>query len=215
LPARILIVDDHRVVIEGIKVVLRNYPEFEVVGEALDGYQAVKQVRSLRPDIVIMDICMPHLSGIEATYQIKRLAPEIRIIIFTMYSDKEYVTELLKVGISGYVLKERCLSELILAINAARQGGTYFNAISPILSIHMQELEKARSDKNGFERLSMREREVLKLLGDGKSTKEIATQLYISPKTVESHKYNIMEKLDVRTIAGLTKIAIKKKLTQL
>ena len=215
MPARILIVDDHRVVIEGIKVVLRNYPEFEVVGEALDGYQAVKQVRSLRPDIVIMDICMPHLSGIEATYQIKRLAPEIRIIIFTMYSDKEYVTELLKVGISGYVLKERCLSELILAINAARQGGTYFNAISPILSIHMQELEKARSDKNGFERLSMREREVLKLLGDGKSTKEIATQLYISPKTVESHKYNIMEKLDVRTIAGLTKIAIKKKLTQL
>lgn len=215
MPTRILIVDDHRVVIEGIKVVLRNYPEFEVVGEALDGYQAVKQVRSLRPDIVIMDICMPHLSGIEATYQIKRLAPEIRIIIFTMYSDKEYVTELLKVGISGYVLKERCLSELILAINAARQGGTYFNAISPILSIHMQELEKARSDKNGFERLSMREREVLKLLGDGKSTKEIATQLYISPKTVESHKYNIMEKLDVRTIAGLTKIAIKKKLTQL
>jgi len=203
------------VVIEGIKVVLRNYPEFEVVGEALDGVQAVKQVTSLRPDIVIMDICMPHLSGIEATYQIKRLAPEIRIIIFTMYSDKEYVTELLKVGISGYVLKERCLSELIFAINAARQGGTYFNAISPILSIHMQELEKARSDKNGFERLSMREREVLKLLGDGKSTKEIATQLYISPKTVESHKYNIMEKLDVRTIAGLTKIAIKKKLTQL
>ena len=215
LPTRILIVDDHWVVIEGLKVVLRNHPESKVVGEAFDGVQAVKQVTSLRPDIVIMDICMPHMNGIEATRQIKRLAPEIRIIVFTMYSDKEYVTELLKAGISGYVLKEIPLSGLILAMNAVRQGGTYFNTISTILLTHMQQLDKTRSDKNSFERLSMREREVLKLLADGKSIKEIASKLCISPKTVESHKYNTMEKLDVRTIAGLTKIAVKKKLTQL
>jgi len=187
-----------------------------VVGEALDGVQALKQVRSLRPDIVIMDISIPHMNGIEATRQIKRLAPEVRIIIFTMHSNKEYIIEVFKTGVSGYVLKEKPLSELILAIKVAKEGGTYFSTTAPtILSKHLRNLEQAKRHKADFESLSMREREVLKLLADGKSTKEIATQLCISPKTVESHKYNIMEKLGVRTMADLTKVAIRKKLIQL
>ena len=202
-------------VIEGIKAVFQGHPEFEVVGEALDGVQALEQVRSLRPDIVIMDISMPHMNGIEAARRIKRLAPDVRVIIFTIHSNREYIIELLKVGISAYVLKESPLSELILAVKAAKEGGTYLNPVVAAQLIHEQELEEAGNDKDGFEQLSMREREVLKLLADGKTVKEIAGQLCISPKTVESHKYHIMTKLGVRTIAGLTKIAIKRELIQL
>ncbi|MCW7076865.1 MAG: response regulator transcription factor [Candidatus Syntrophoarchaeum sp.] len=212
---KILIVDDHQIVIEGIKGALKDYPELDVRGEALDGVQALEQVRSLRPDIVIMDICMPHMNGIEATRRIKRLAPDVRVIIFTIHSNRKYIIELLKVGISAYVLKESPLSELILAVKAAKEGGTYLNPVVAAQLIHEQELEEAGNDKDGFEQLSMREREVLKLLADGKTVKEIAGQLCISPKTVESHKYHIMTKLGVRTIAGLTKIAIKRELIQL
>ncbi len=203
-------------VIEGIKAVFQGHPEFEVVGEALDGVQALEQVRSLRPDIVIMDICMPHMNGIEAARRIKRLAPDVRVIIFTMYSNREYIIKMFKIGVSGYVLKESPLSELILAINAAKKGGTYFGTTARmILSEYLRDVEGAKSDEGDFESLSMREREVLKLLADGKTVKEIAGQLCISPKTVESHKYHIMTKLGVRTIAGLTKIAIKRELIQL
>ena len=213
---KILIVDDHQIVIEGIKGALKDYPELDVRGEALDGVQALEQVRSLRPDIVIMDICMPHMNGIEATRRIKRLAPDVRVIIFTMYSNREYIIKMFKIGVSGYVLKESPLSELILAINAAKKGGTYFGTTARmILSEHLKDVEGAKSDEGNFESLSMREREVLKLLADGKTVKEIAGQLCISPKTVESHKYHIMTKLGVRTIAGLTKIAIKRELIQL
>ena len=212
---KILIVDDHQIVIEGIKGALKDYPELDVRGEALDGVQALEQVRSLRPDIVIMDISMPHMNGIEAARRIKRLAPDVRVIIFTIHSNRKYIIELLKVGISAYVLKESPLSELILAVKAAKEGGTYLNPVVAAQLIHEQELEEAGNDKDGFEQLSMREREVLKLLADGKTVKEIAGQLCISPKTVESHKYHIMTKLGVRTIAGLTKIAIKRELIQL
>ena len=213
---KILIADGHRVVMEGIKSALRAHPEVEVVGEALNHDQVLKQVRALKPEIVIMDISMPDLNGIESTRQIKRLVPKISIIIFTMKSDKEYIIDLFKAGISAYVLKEGRLSELILAINAAKEGGTYLSTSSPtILLNHPKDLEEAKHDNENFESLSMREREVLKLLANGKSIKEIAAQLYISPKTVESHKYNIMSKLNVRTVAELTKIAIRRRLVDL
>ncbi len=211
---KILIVDDHQIVIEGIKGALKDYPELDVRGEALDGVQALEQVRSLRPDIVIMDICMPHMNGIEAARRIKRLAPDVRVIIFTIHSNRKYIIELLKVGISAYVLKESPLSELILAVKAAKEGGTYLNPVVAAQLIHEQELEEAGNDKDGFEQLSMREREVLKLLADGKTVKEIAGQLCISPKTVESHKYHIMAKLDTRSLADLIKMAIRKKLIE-
>ncbi len=213
---KILIVDDHHVVIEGIKSALQEYPEFEVVGEAVDGLQAVESARSLGPEIVIMDISMPNLSGIEATKQIRQFDPEIRIVIYTMYSDKELVIDLFKAGISAYVLKDDPLSDLIRALEAVKGGGTYFSAKAPtILLRHMEELEEKTASKDSFDSLSQREREVFQLLAEGKSIKEIANELFISSKTVESHKYNIMEKLQAASVVDLTKIAIRKNLIEL
>jgi DNA-binding NarL/FixJ family response regulator len=212
---KILIVDDHRVVIEGIKSALQEHPEFEVVGEAVDGLQAVESARSLGPEIVIMDISMPNLSGIEATKQIKEFDPEIRIVIYTMYSDKEFVIDLFKAGISAYVLKDDPLSDLILALKAVKGGGTYFSTMSPtILLRHMKELEEKTESTDSYDTLSQREQEVFQLLAEGKRIKEIADELFISPKTVESHKYNIMEKLQAASVVDLTKIAIRKKLIE-
>ena len=213
---KILIVDDHRVVIEGIKSALQEQPEFEVVGEAVDGLQAVDSTKSLRPDIVIMDISMPHLNGIEATRQIKQHNPEIQIVIYTMYSDKELVIDLFKAGISAYVLKDDPLSDLTIALQAVKGVGTYFSTKAPtILLRHMEELEEQTTSKDSFDKLSQREREVFMLLAEGKSIKEIADELYISPKTVESHRYNIMEKLQATSVVDLTKIAIRKKLIEI
>jgi DNA-binding NarL/FixJ family response regulator len=210
---KILIVDDHRVVIEGIKSALQEYPEFEVVGEALDGLQAVESAGSLGPEIVIMDISMPNLNGIEATRQIKELDPEIGIIIYSMYSDEGFVIDLFNAGISAYVLKDDPLSDLILALKAVKSGGTYFSTMAPtILTRHMEEMEEKSTSKDSIDALSQREREVFKLLAEGMSIKEVANELFISPKTVESHKYNIMEKLQATSIVDLTKIAIRKNL---
>lgn len=212
---RILIVDDHQVVIGGIKSTLSEYPELEVIGEALNGREAVRRVKAQRPDIVIMDISMPDLNGIDATLQIKKSHPKARIIIFTMYSDREYVVDLLKAGISGYVLKEDPMSDLILAIQAVKGGGTYFSSMVPgVLVNHLRKADSPEEANDGFKDLSLRERELLQLLAEGNSVKDISVKLDLSHKTVESHKYNMMEKLGVRTLADLTKIAIKKKLIQ-
>jgi len=213
---KILIADDHRVVIEGIKSALQEHSEFEVVGDAADGLQAVELARSLGADIVIMDISMPNLNGIEATGQIKQFNPEIRIIIYTMYSDKELVVDLFKAGISAYVLKDDPLSDLILALQAVKGGGTYFSTFAPtILLRHVEELEEKTKTEDPYDILSQREREVFRLLAEGKSIKGIANQLFISPKTVETHKYNIMEKLQAASVVDLTKIAIRKNLIKL
>ena len=208
---KILIVDDHRVVIKGIKSAFADYPEFEVVGEAFNGRQAIKLVESLRPDIVIMDISMPELNGIDATLQIKKKFPDIRIVIFTMYSNKEYVIDLFMAGISGYVLKDDPMSDLIFALKAVKGGGTYFSTMTPsVLLNHMKALENGNTCKDLFNSLNMREREVFQLLAEGNSIKKIANQLFISPKTVESHKYNIMTKLNIQSMADLIKVAIRK-----
>lgn len=211
--ARILIVDDHGVVIEGIKSALRERLEFEVVGAAFSGRQAIELVKESRPDIVIMDISMTDMNGVEATKQIKKLYPDTKIIIYTMFSNEEFVIELFKIGISGYVLKQDPFSDLILAADAVKTGGTYFSTTAPkILSQHIKALEEG---KKSLGELSLREQEVFKLLADGKSVKQIAEKLFISPKTVESHKYSIMAKLGAQSVADLTKIAIRDKLIQL
>ena len=218
---RVLIVDDHSIVVEGIKSALNQHGEFEVVGTASDGLEAVKQVKSLKPDIVIMDVSMPNLSGIDAAYDIKKVNKDVRIVIFTMYSDKEYVLSLFRAGISGYVLKEEKITDLILALRSVNAGGTYFSkAVHEIVQQHMDNLEtgdseSARQVEDGIINLSAREKEVFPFLADGMSPRQIAKLLGISPKTVESHKYNIMEKLNVSSVADLTKIALRKNLIKL
>ena len=210
----ILLVDDHEVVIAGIRSTLcTRGDEFEVVGEASNGHQALELVKSLRPEIVIMDISMPGLNGVESTKQIKNLFPDTRIIIYTMFTNKEYVIELFKAGISGYVLKQDPFSDLLLSIDAVRSDGTYFSTMAPaILSDHLKILADERGGMKKLEILSRRERQVFVLLADGKSIKHIAEKLFISPKTVESHKYNILAKLGASNITELTKFAIKHKL---
>jgi len=212
---RILLVDDHQVVIGGIKSALEDYPEFQVVGEACNGREGVRKTRQLKPDVVIMDISLPDLNGMDATMQIKKAEPNTRVIIFTMHSDKEYVINLLKAGISGYVLKEDSISDLILAIQAVKRGGTYFSTMAPKV---WQECCQAHCDRehsrDGFDSLSLREREVLQLFAEGYSVKDVASKLDLSPKTVETHKYNIMEKLGASSVVELARIAIRKKLIQ-
>lgn len=210
---KILVVDDHKVVIEGIKSSLSKHPDFEVVGEAHNGRQAVNLAKTLRPDIVIMDISMPNLNGMEATRQIKKLNPDIGIVVFTMHADKEFVVDLFKTGVSAYVLKKDPVADLMRALEVVRHGGSYFSTMAPeALQRHIKELEDSKGFRNDFETLSLREREIFLLLADGYTVKDIASQLYLSPKTVESHKYNIIKKLKVQNVTDLTKIAIKKKL---
>jgi DNA-binding NarL/FixJ family response regulator len=218
---KVLIADDHTIVVEGIRSALEDYPEFEVVGSASDGLEVLQKVESLMPDAVIMDISMPNMDGIQAAYEIKKLRDKVRIIIFTMHSDKEFIISLFRAGVSGYVLKEEPISDLIMAMKSAQSGGTFFaDSVRNIIRDYIEALElrdakMPREIKDALSSLSMREKEVFPLLADGLNVKEIAERLYISPKTVETHKYNIMEKLQAKSIADLTKIAIQKNLIKL
>ncbi|EFK10440.1 putative Oxygen regulatory protein NreC [delta proteobacterium NaphS2] len=212
---RILLADDHRVVIEGLRSALEREPEFQVVGEALDGHEAVEKARVLKPDIIIMDISMPRLDGIAATKKIKEISPESRIVIYTMHSDKDYVVTLFKEGVSAFVLKEDPLNELILALKAVKGCGTYFSTKAPtILVRHMETLTQSCRETEISEILSQREMEVFLLLAKGESTKAIARALFISPKTVETHRYHIMQKLEADSVVALTRLAIRNGLIQ-
>lgn len=215
---KVLIVDDHSVVIEGIKTLLSGEANFEVVGSATDGLQALSLIKSMKPDIVILDISMPRLDGIDAAREIKQYDENIRIVVYSMSGSKEHITGLFKKGVSAYVLKEEPLSELRSALNVVRDGATFYSkSVQEILREHIKNLELGkRKDveymRDGVARLSVREKEVFVLLADGLTPKEIGKRLGISPKTVETHKYNIMDKLEVNSVAQLTKIAVKKHL---
>jgi DNA-binding NarL/FixJ family response regulator len=218
---RILIADDHTVVVQGIKSILEDYPEFEVIGTASDGVEAVEKVETLKPNILILDVSMPNLDGVEAAYQIREKNKKIAILVFTMHADKEYVLSLYRAGISGYLFKDEPMSDLVLALQVVAAGGTYFSEpANQIIHGHVEDLElgegkKAKEMQNGMAKLSLREKELFPLLADGKPVKEIAKTLGISPKTVETHKYNIMEKLGANSVAELTKIALRKDLIKL
>jgi len=210
---KILILDDHRVVIEGVKTALNERPEFEVVGDAVDAVSAVEMVRSLKPDIVITDVSMPGMNGMDFTVEVKRIVPGLHVVIFSMYSDREYILDFLRVGASSYVLKEEPLGELMFAVAAAARGGLYLGAkVRSVLEDHLSGTEEACGPKEGLSLLSSREREIFVLLAEGLPVKRISEKLNISPKTVESHKYNIMEKLEVGSVVELTRFAIRKNL---
>ena len=218
---KILLVDDHFVVLEGIKKALEKEEDFKIVGTATDGRKAMPMIKSLEPDIVIMDISMPDFNGMEAAAEIRKSHKETAVIVFTMHRDKEYILSLFRTGVSGYLFKDESLDDLPIAVRAVREGGTYYSrSAQQILREHVQALERGEGGKAGdmqgrLDRLSLREKEVFPLLADGLSTKEIADRLCISPKTVETHKYNIMEKLEVHSVTQLTKLAIKKNLIQI
>ncbi|MBI5439747.1 MAG: response regulator transcription factor [Deltaproteobacteria bacterium] len=209
----ILLVDDHRIVREGLRTLLGQQPDLEVVGEAADGRDAVAQARLLKPDAIVMDIAMPELNGVEATRLILAELPTARIVALSMYADRRFVAEILRAGALGYVLKDGAFEELVLAIRTITEGKTY---LSPsIAGLVVEELMQrtAAPGSPSLGGLTPRERQVLKLLADGMRPREIAQELSISVKTVEVHKQNLMNKLEIHTASELTRFAIREGLT--
>lgn len=215
MSVKIVIVDDHKIIRDGLRTLLAKQRNFEVVADTGDGQEAVKLARKLSPDVVIMDISMKGLNGIEATRQILSRQRQIKIITLSMHSDRRFVVEALKAGASGYLLKECAYEELVVAIQTVLANRTY---LSPKLSeVILKDYLGSVSAKNTsvFGKLTSRECEVLQMMAEGKSSKEIAFNLGVSGKTVETYRQHIMDKLDLRSIAELTKYAIREGLTPL
>jgi len=212
---RVLIAEDHTIVRQGISALLRAESDMEVIGEASDGSEAIELAKELVPDVVLMDIAMRNLNGLDATRSIKKLFPQMKVLVLTMYDNEEVIFQILKAGASGYLLKDSAMTDLVSAIRAVDQGNSY---LSPSVSrkvieeyIRRAELgEKACMD----ELLSSREREILQLIAEGNSVPQIASHLCISKRTVEAHKTHIMEKLNVHDKVGLIKYAIRMGLTR-
>jgi two-component system, NarL family, response regulator NreC len=209
-----LIADDHRIMREGLRSLLERSGDFECIAEADDGYQAVKLAIELRPDIVIMDIAMPNLNGIEATRQIKSELPEVEVVVLSMHATRNYVLQVLQAGASAYLLKDSAYEELSTALLAISRGGMY---LSPAIAktAALANLKAGPGVTAQAEHLTKRELQVLQLIAEGKSTKDIAARLELSVKTVETHRKQIMDKLEIRSIAGLTKYCIREGLTTL
>lgn len=212
---RILIADDHKIILDGLCSLLEKNDALKVIGQAADGLSAVRLAGELSPDLVIMDISLPGLNGIDATRRILEAKPGVKIIALSMHKDGRYIAEALKSGAMGYLLKESAFDELIAAIGAVMKGQCYLSASIADLVIkdYIRHLEK--TDSGIFTVLTPREREVLQSLSEGLSTKGIAARLEVSVKTVETHRAQIMEKLDIHSVAELTKYAIREGLTSL
>ena len=208
---RIVIAEDHRILREGLKSLLASRPEFEVVGEAEDGLDAISIVRESKPDLVLLDLSMPRLDGLSAIRDIKKVSPETRILALTIHTDEDYVLEAFNEGAHGYCLKDAGRAELLMAIESIFSGKPYFSPgiADKVLDGYLEGRQKIKST-SAWETITRREREVLKLIGEGFKNKEIADLLFISVKTVEKHRSNIMKKLDLHNAATLTAYAIEK-----
>ena len=206
---RVLLADDHQIVRQGLRGLLEKAGH-EVVGEAADGQEALRLARTLTPDIAVLDLSMPRLNGLDAAREIRRMSPEIKTILLTMYTDKGYVLQAMKVGAKGYVLKTEAAEDLIRAIREISRGETY---LSPGVAASIVEAYLDDSHLPA-DPLTARERQILQLIAEGNTTKEIAQQLNISFKTVESHRNHLMKKLDLHDIAGLVRYAIRRGLVQ-
>jgi DNA-binding NarL/FixJ family response regulator len=208
---RILLADDHNIMRRGLRLLLERQPEFEVVGEAADGRQTVEGVEATKPDVTVLDIAMPNMSGIEAAQRIRALLPQAAIIILSMHSDEGYVLRALKVGARGYLLKDSAENDLIEAIKAVAEGKAFFSPeISKILvEDYVRDMRK-RGAEDSYELLTSREREILQLLAEGKSNKDIATSLNLSLYTVETHRRNLQDKLNLHSVAELILYAVRK-----
>ena len=213
---RIIIAEDHKMMRQGLRTLLEEKLGYECVAEADDGYEAVSKAKELMPDFVIMDIGLPNLNGIEATRQIKAHLPEIEVVVLSMHASRNYIIQVLQAGASAYLVKDSALDDLAAALIAVGKGGMY---LSPVISTAgaLKNQAAGTSEKNtaDAQRVTKRELQVLQLIADGHSTKEIAAILEISVKTIETHRKQIMDKLDIRTTAGLTKYCIREGLTTL
>ncbi|MEZ5359712.1 MAG: response regulator transcription factor [Candidatus Zixiibacteriota bacterium] len=211
----VLLADDHRLLIEGLRPLLERQGDITVVGIAQNGFDTIKLAEELNPDIILLDISMPQLNGIDAARRIISQSPKIKIIMLSMHADQRFIQESLRVGASGYILKESAAQEVIEAVRIVSKGDVFFSASvrERVLQNYVSWLREG--NKIPESPLTGREREVLQLLAEGKSTKDIADLLFVSIKTVESHRKQIMDKLNLHSIAELTKYAIKEGLTRL
>jgi DNA-binding NarL/FixJ family response regulator len=222
MATRILLVDDHKIMRQGLKALLGGGPDMQVVGEAEDGRSGVEMAKELRPDVVLMDISMPGLNGIDATRRMLDIDPAVKVLALTAHSDRNMVREILRAGAMGYVVKDSAVEELVQAVHTAIGGRVY---LSPRIAGLVVE-GFVDEDGNGrgsvgagaagvFSRLTAREREVLQLMAEGKATKEVARALSVSVKTAETHRRAIMQKLDLHSVAELTKYAVREGLTSI
>ena len=212
---RIILADDHTIVRDGLTQLIQNEPDMEVVAQAPNGLAIVDMAREYEPDIIIMDVSMPELNGVEATRQIAHRYQKVRVLGLSMHSSKKFITEMFKAGASGYLLKDCASEELVEAIHAVVEGKKYLSpSITDIVIGNFVHNKADADEKSAFSVLTQREREVLQLLAEGKTTKQIGRCLHISPKTVEAHRLRVMNKLKMNSIAMLTKYAVQEGLTQ-
>ncbi len=209
---RILIVDDHAILRDGIRALLNLYDDIEIVGEASEGNEAIEKARELVPDVVVMDIAMPGMDGLEATRRIIKKNPTVKILVLTQYNNKEYILSAIKAGAAGYVPKRALGSELVSAIRAIYRGDSFLypSAATALIQDYLHQVEE-----EPYDRLTGREREILKLIAEGHTSREIADMLFISLKTVLGHRAKIMEKLDIHNRTELIKYAMRKGLVSM
>ena len=205
---QVVLADDHALVRAGLRMLMESMPNVNVLGEAAEGLAALKLVEEFRPNLIFMDIAMPGLNGLEATARIVKQWPHTRVVILSMHQDEQYVRQALRLGASGYLLKDSATTELELAINAVSQGQTYLSpgATKGVLNDYVHRL---RNEETSQTQLTPRQREVLQLIAEGRSTKEIAQRLDLAVKTVETHRSLLMKQLDVHEVAGLVRYAIR------
>jgi two-component system response regulator NreC len=213
---RLLVADDHKIFRQGITKLLEQEPDLQVVGEAADGREAVKKATELKPDLVLMDIAMANLNGLEATKQIKKVLPETKIIMVTMHKNEEYILQSFQAGASGYILKEGAVEELVNAIRSIHQDKSFLSPTisKTLIDAYLRKMETGKTE-TPFDLLTDREREVLQLIAEGYTNREVAKSLFISVKTVEAHRAHIMQKLNIHDVAKLVKYAIQKGLVDL
>jgi two-component system, NarL family, response regulator NreC len=215
MKVRVLIADDHGVVRKGLRLLLEQYPEIEVVGEAANGREVVRLATELTPNVILMDVAMPLLNGIDAADQIRRTNDQIGVIMLTMHADEGYLLRALNAGVRGYLLKESAEGDLLRAVQAVSQGKPFFSpAITQTLLEDYMRVLKEDGLSDSFELLTAREREVLQLLAEGKTNKEAASILEISLYTVESHRTNLMQKLNLHNTAEIVLYAVRKNLVR-
>jgi DNA-binding NarL/FixJ family response regulator len=215
MSTRILLVDDHQMMRDGLRSILESEDDLDVVGEAGNGHEAVEMNRTLRPDVIVMDIGMRDLNGIDATQQIKAERPQAKVIALSTYSDESYVLSMLEAGASGYVLKESAVEEMRRAIRSVAEGHHYLSpeVAGSVVAARLRGPTESRDSAHTL--LAPRERQILQLLAEGHTSSEIAQRLHIATTTVDSHRRNIMRKLDLHSVAELTKYAIREGLTSL